>query len=305
MVKEKTALHQRIESGKSIVVAEIAPPTSSDPEPIRRAARKLVGKVHAIGVSDNRDGVSMSALAAASFVVAEGVEPILHTVTRDRNRIALISDCLGAAALNIRNLLCNTGTHQTLGRAKSAKNVFDVDSTQLINIISHIETDASIVGEEKLDGAGPFCLGAVASPYADPLELQIIRLLKKVDAGAHFLITQPVFDMDRFEVWWEQVTESGIHEKVAILAGIQILTDGETARDFAARRPSPRVPDALIGRIESKTDDSAQRAEGIEIAAETVRRLSSFKGLRGFEICGGGDEDAVLELIEKTDLRVE
>ncbi len=303
MDKAKTALHKRIQSGQSIVVAEIAPPSSADPEPIRNAAKKLSGKVHAVGVSDNRDGVTMSALAAASLLNAEGVEPILHMVTRDRNRIALLSDILGAAALNIRNVLSNTGAHQTLGRSRAAKNVFDIDSTQLIQAISRIESDASIVGQEQLNGAGPFCLGAVASPFADPMELQVMRVVKKVNAGAQFLITQPVFDIDRFDIWWKQVAETGVHKKTAILAGIHILTDAQSAREFAAKRPSPRVPDALIERIQSQTEETAQRSAGIDIAVEAIQRLSSIEGLRGFEICG--DEDATLEVIQKTGLRID
>src|SRR6202140_5549074 len=131
MALEKTELHKRIESGKPVLVAEMSPPRGGDPAPVRAAARQFAGKVHALGVSDNRDGVGMSATAPAALILAEGVEPILHMTTRDRNRIALVSDCLGAQAMGVRNLLCTSGTHQTLGPCRKAKNVFDIDSIQL------------------------------------------------------------------------------------------------------------------------------------------------------------------------------
>ena len=305
MVEEKTGLHGRIHSGGQILVAEVSPPLGGDPAPVREVAKRYAGKVHALGVSDNRDRARMSALAAASLIASQGVEPILHVVTRDRNRIALVSDYLGAQALGIRNLLCTSGTHQTLGRFRAAKNVFDIDSIQLLQTYAGLATDGSIVGEQRIDGCGPVCLGGVAAPYADPIEMQLLRLAKKVSAGAQFLITQPVFDLQRFDAWWKEVAQRDIHRKVAILAGIRLLTDSQRARAYAHERPDPLVPDALLQRIVSQGDKGAQRAAGIEIATETIKRLSGFDGLRGFEICGDGDDDAVLEVIEKAGLGVD
>lgn len=302
---EKTDLHQRLDSGRPVLVAELSPPAGGDPGPVRRSARRFAGKVHALGIGDNHGRVGMSALAAASLVAAEAVEPILHMVTRDRNRIALVSDCLGAKALGIGNLLCTSGTHQTLGRFRSAKNVFDLDSIQLLRTCAELTTDGSLVGEQRFEGAGPFCLGATAAPYADPIELQLPRLVKKVTAGARFLITQPVFDVERFQTWMEEVTRRGIQERVAILAGIRPLGDAESAGEFARRRPLPMVPDEVLGRIASGGDRAVQRAVGIEIAAETINRLSKLDGLRGFQISADGDEDAVVELIEKAGLGAE
>jgi methylenetetrahydrofolate reductase (NADPH) len=295
-------LRTRIESGESILVAEISPPTSGDAARVRDVARLYAGKVDALGVCDNRDRVCMSALAAASLVAAEGVKPILHVVTRDRNRIALVSDFLGAQALGIQNLLCTSGTHQTLGRAPAAKNVFDIDSIQLLQAYANLETDARIVGEKGIDGRGPVCLGAAANPFADPIELQMLRLAKKVNAGAQFLITDPVFDQDRFDRWWAEVTQREIHQQVAILAGVRVLTDAEKARAYAAKRPDPIVPDSLVDRLVSSGGQREQRAAGITVAAEIVGRLAAVDGLRGFEICGDGDDEAVLEVMEKAGL---
>jgi methylenetetrahydrofolate reductase (NADPH) len=304
MALEKTHLHKRIESGKQILIAELSPPKGADPAPVRAAAQRFAGKVHALGVSDNRDGVHMSALAAASLVLAEGVEPIVHVTTRDRNRIALVSDCLGAQAMGIRNLLCTTGTHQTLGPCRKARNVFDVDSIQLLGMYGGLAEDGSLVGEERFEGAGPFCLGSTASPNADPLELQVIRLAKAVAAGSKFIITQPVFDVDRFEAWWGEVTKRGLHEKAAIIAGIRPLAAAELAQAYAGKRPSPMIPEAVLQRISAPADTSAQRTVGLEIALETVQRLSSLKGLRGFEVRGDGDADLAIEFIEKSGLGI-
>lgn len=296
MTEQKTKLQQKIESGGQILLAEVSPASNGDPAAIREVARRYVGKVDALGISDNRDQICMSALAASSLVLAEGVEPILHVVTRDRNRIALISDCLGAQALGIRNVLCTSGVHQTLGRFKAAKNVFDVDSVQLLQIFSNLE-----VGNPPVVKENELVLGGVAAPFADLMELQLIRLAKKVAAGAKYLITQPVFDVDRFEAWLEQVTARGIHEQAAIVAGIEILADAERAKTYAGRRPSPMIPDALLSRLASASDESTQRAAGIEIAVATIKQLQTLSGLRGFEISGDND-DAVLEVIEKSGL---
>ena len=304
MAEAKTTLQERLESGKQIIVAEVAPPKGADPAPLRARAGRFAGNVHALGISDNRDGVCMSALAAASVVLAAGVEPILHMVSRDRNRIALVADCLGAQALGIRNLLVTTGTHQTLAGFRAARNVFDIDSTQLLNACANLAEDGAIVGEAAgFSDAAPFCLGATAAPDADPLELQVMRLAKKVSAGASFVITQPVFDLARFDAWWEEVTKRGIHEKVAILAGIRPLADAARAQAYAATSPAPRIPAPVLERITSPADKSAQRAAGIEVAVETIRRLSGYKGLRGFEICVNGADDVALEVINSVEAR--
>jgi methylenetetrahydrofolate reductase (NADPH) len=304
LADEKTNLDTLIDSGKPILVTEMAPPNGSDLEAVRSCARRYAGRVHALAVSDNRDGVRMSALAAASAVASEGLEPILHLVTRDRNRIALASECLGAHALGVRNLLCTTGTHQTLGSCRGARNVFDIDSIQLLQMCADLTSSRAVLGADGLRCAGSFCLGAVAAPYADPLEMQVARLAKKAAAGAKLLITQPVFDLERFETWWNEVTRVGIHERAAILAGILPLPDAECAKAWAEASPRPMIPDAALARLASKSDESGQRAVGIELACETINRLSDFEGLRGFEIRSDGDDAAADEIIERSGLRI-
>jgi len=295
MSKDQTVLQQRIESGASVLIAEVSPAASGDPSAIVDVATCYAGKVTALGISDNRDHVGMSPLAAAALALGEGVEPILHMVTRDRNRIALASDYLGARALGIGNFLCTTGTHQTLGTFNAARNVFDLDSTQLIRLLAGLGEEASAVGAETIATPGPACLGGVAAINADPIEMQGMRTAKKVAAGSRFLITQPIFDTDRFQTWWKIITNRGLESQTAIIAGIRILTDAESAKAYATSRPTPRVPDAVVAKITG-------RDAGIAVAVETIHQLSQVSGLRGFEICGGGDDQAVLEVIEKAGL---
>ena len=306
MEQPQTHLHQRIESGKQLLVAELSPPKSGNPARLLAAAKRYAGKVHALGISDNSDGACMSALAAASLVAGQGVEPILHMVTRDRNRTALVADYLGAQALGIGNVLCTSGTHQTLGPARQARAVFDLDSVQLLQTCATLASNASVVGSKKLNGAQPLCLGAVASPFADPGELQLLRLGKKIAAGARFLITQPVFDVDRFKAWWQLVAERGLEKKAAILAGIRVLTSADDAERYLARIPGARIPPPVLKRIMSPADGKAQRAAGIALAAETIGALSKLAGLRGFEIrTSADDEEAALAVIDQAGLKMD
>jgi len=293
---------ERIASGGPLLVAEISPPQGADPAPVRETARRFAGKVHALGISDNRETVRMAALAAAALVAGEGVEPILHVTTRDRNRIALISEVLGAQALGIRNVLCTSGSHQTLGHFRAARNVYDVDSVQFAQACSQLAADGALVGEGGIPGAGPFCLGAVASPDADPMSLQVPRLRKKVEAGAAFLITQPIYDLERFHAWWKAVTQQGIHEKVAILAGIQALPEDEQLAASEGKRTLSKIPQATLHRLSAAGDPAARRSAAIEVALDTIKQLATVPGLRGFAVCSDGDSDAALEILARAGL---
>jgi methylenetetrahydrofolate reductase (NADPH) len=303
MKNNGSKLQEHIRSGKSMLLAEIKPPKSADPDVVRKIVKKFSSHVNALGISDNRDEVSMSALAAAAIAVSEGMEPILHMVTRDRNRIGLISDCLGAYALGIRNLLCTGGGHQSLGRFKTAKNVYDMDPVQLMQSVNTMTSSADEIGEDNIKDAGKFCLGGVANPFADPVEMQNLLLGKKISAGAEFFITQPVFDFDRFGAWWKKITETGMDKKAAFIPGIIILTDAAKAKEYAGERPSPMIPDKLLKRLSSKQGKDNQREEGMKIASEILEQLSSLKGLRGFEISCDDDNEAVLDLVRKTGLK--
>jgi methylenetetrahydrofolate reductase (NADPH) len=286
-------LKNLLETSALLVIAELTPPGNADLSEIRATAKKLRGFVHAVGLSDNRDGVGMSPTAAAALVREEGLEPVIHMVTRDRNRIALTSDYLGARALGLTNILCTTGTHQTLGDFKAAKNVFDVDAVQLLEILNtHIASN------------GTTCLGATASPFAEPMALQIMRLKKKVQVGARFVITQPVFDLEKFKLWWEPVKETGIHEKCAVIIGIHPLLDRDAATAYANKRPNPRIPGALLQKVTGAQNEAAARQAGIDIAVDIISALKSEGGVRGFEICVRSDVDAALAIIDKAGLEI-
>jgi methylenetetrahydrofolate reductase (NADPH) len=294
---------QRIANGNPILLVEVTPPQNASPDSMRAITKQWIGKVHAMGISDNRDRVSMSAWAAAILAIAEGMEPIMHITTRDRNRIALVSEALGAQALGIRNLLCTSGSHQTLGAYRASKNVYDIDSIQLLQSLAHLAENAALIGETGgIPGAGPYCLAAVAEPFADPLALQITRLEKKIHAGATLLVTQPVFDLERFNVWWDEVARRGLHEKAAIVAGIQPLSPHDLT---AAKGKSGaiRIPEPMRTRMNSAGDPAKQKTAAIEIARETIRELQKIKGLRGFSLLADEDPETALQILDQSGLR--
>jgi len=196
----------------------------------------------------------------------------------------------------VRNVLCTSGTHQTLLPFRAAKNVFDIDATVLIQTLHDLKKNAKIVGEKNIDGDVSYCLGAVVSPYADPMDLQLPRLAQKIFVGAQFVVTHPVFDLERFNAWWKEVTNRGLHEKAAFIAGIKIFTDAAAAKAFSEKRPLPMVPDAMLARLGLKS--GASRGEGIKIALETIEKLSSINGLRGFQVEVDGDADAAIEVLD-------
>jgi methylenetetrahydrofolate reductase (NADPH) len=287
MKRTVSGLQEMLGAGKPVILAEIKPPHGADPGAIRTQVKSYAGRVSALGISDNRDEIRVSALAAAALAVAEGVEPILHVTTRDRNRIGLVSDCLGAAALGIRNILCTGGTHQMLGKFTNAKGVYDVDPVQLMQMIAG--------GSSGIQA----CIGGVANPYADPVELQLMLIEKKISVGVDFLVTQSVFDFERFSAWWKRITEAGLEKKTAFIAGVRVLCSADEARGCAEERPSPAIPAGVVERLDAKKGKASQRDEGVKMALETVERLSSLKGLAGFEITCDCDDEAALETITR------
>ena len=288
MNKPKAELQKRIESGKPLLLAEISVAAQADADQVRQLAARYAGKVHAVGVSDNRDRVGMAALAAAALVCRPKAwsrfctsSPAIATAWPWSPR------SWGPGPWACGTCLCTSGTHQTLGQFRAAKNVFDVD-------VGATAANLRQPGRRRRAGGrgGPrrrpdrFCLGGVASPDADPLELQVMRLGKKAAAGAGFLITQPVYDLERFDAWWAEVTRRGLHEKVAIVAGIQPLGEAEQAAELAAKRPRPRIPAAVLPAVASQADRRGPACRAaIAMAVETIERLSDRQGPAGFPVC--------------------
>ena len=291
-----------LKKGELAVTAECGPPKGADPEAILRKADLLQGKVDAINVTDNQTAiVRMSSLAACSLLVSRGLEPVLQVVVRDRNRIALQSDMLGASALGIRNVLCLSGDHQCLGNQPQALGVFDLDSIQLVQTLKTMRDEGTIWGGEPLTKPPHLFIGAAANPFADPLPLRAIRLAKKIRAGADFIQTQCVYNLKRFKEWMNLITDRGLTEKTSILAGVTPLKSSGMAHYMRNKVAGMDIPDAIIKRREG-APKQRQREEGIKICVETIQRLKEIQGVRGFHIMAIEWEEVVGEIVERAGL---
>ena len=181
--------------------------------------------------------------------------------------------------------------------ASPGMSVFDIDTVQLIHAIKNLSSDASIIGEESINNAGPFYIGAFSDPYAEPTGMQIIQLEKKIEAGADYIITKPIFDIEGFNIWWERIKKLEIEKKINIVAGIKLLTNRENAENYSNTRPSPMIPSELLERLASGKNKESLQDKGIEIATQTVEYLSSLGGIKGFYITSDEDHDSVIKLI--------
>ena len=296
MVNNKSNLQKILEAGHFSVTSEIGPPMSANAEFVRDLAKDIVGLVDAANVTDCQAAVvRMSSVAASYLALQEGVEPILQMTCRDRNRIAIQSDLLGASALGIKNLLILSGDHQSVGNHPQSKNVFDVDSIQLLKAMhDHVENGV-FIGGSKSKMPAQFFLGATANPFADPEEMQIIRLEKKINAGAKFIQTQAIYNIDRFNDWMEKVRERGLHERTYILAGI-VVNKSQKSIEITATVPGMDIPDVLIERMRNAED---KQTEGLAIALELIRDIRKVEGISGLHIMAIGWDAIVPELLDK------
>lgn len=274
-------LREKLASGTFIVCGEIGPPKSCDGNVIREKSQYFKGVVDAVNITDNQTAiVRLSSIASAKILLDEGVEPIIQMTCRDRNRIAIQSDLLGAAALGLRNVLCLTGDHQKFGDQPEAKGVFDLDSIQLIATVAKMN-GGFLLSDQEMKKSPEFLIGAAANPFAEPFEMRLIRLHKKIQAGAHFIQTQPVFDLNRFMIWMEKVVELGLHEKCAILAGVMPVKSEKALLHMKKEVPGVRIDDAYIDRLKNARDP---KDEGVKIAVEIIKSLQKIKGVRGIHI---------------------
>jgi methylenetetrahydrofolate reductase (NADPH) len=227
-----------------------------------------------------------------------GIEPILQMVTRDRNRIALQSDLLGASALGVQNVLCLTGDHQARGDHPQAKKVFDLDSIQWMMAVKQIRDQGLLMNGKKISGAPNFFIGGVANPFVESLELHILRLQKKIAAGMDFIQTQPVLNMERFKRWLDQSTEQGLPDQCPIIAGVILLKSTKMARHLKAHVPGIMIPDTIIDRLDAVPEDK-QPAEGMNICIEQIGELKQTKGVKGVHIIAIGCEERLAEIVER------
>jgi methylenetetrahydrofolate reductase (NADPH) len=295
-MKPDSKLTVKIDGNDFIFTAEYLPVAATE---LTVDPKIFDSGVTAINVADNHYGVSMSSLAASLALSRTGIEPVLQIITRDRNRIALQSDLLGAAYLGIKNVLCLSGFHQTLIGCSESANVYDVDSIQLIDIVKKMNNGQLLDGT-KIQGNFNMLIGAAANPILKPLELNILRLSKKVAAGADFIQTQAVFDVDQFKVWLEAVRNAGLADKTAILAGVMPLKSAAQAKALTDTHTDFVIPETIINRLTAAGDTEAQKTEGVKIAAEIIKKLKGLPGLKGVHILSGGNELSVRELLAAT-----
>jgi methylenetetrahydrofolate reductase (NADPH) len=295
-------LEKVLRSGNFAVTSECGPPRGADAEVVRKKGSHLKGFVDGVNVTDNQTSVvRMSSLAASLLLKEMGFDPIMQMVCRDRNRIAIQSDLLGAAALGINNLLCLSGDHQKFGDHPSAKNVFDIDSMQLIQTVRQLRDDGKFLSGDEVKGRPDLFIGCAENPFADPFEIRAMRLAKKVAAGAQFVQTQCIFNVGKFEKWMEMVRDLGVHEKIYILAGITPCKSIGMARYMKTSVPGMDVPDELIERLKGVPKEKVVE-EGIKICLETIERVRAIKGVAGIHIMAIEWEEKVPEIVKAAGL---
>ncbi|MDP4858165.1 MAG: methylenetetrahydrofolate reductase [Desulfobacterales bacterium] len=300
--KTPSKLEKILAAGHLAVTSECGPPRGSDPEVIGEKASLLRDHVDAINVTDNQTSMTrMCSLAACIRLKLLGLEPVLQMVTRDRNRIAIQSDILGAASFDIHNILCLSGDHQSFGDCAQGQNVHDIDSMQLIQTVRRMRDDGKFLGGDDIKRPPQMFVGAAANPFADPYEIRVPRLAKKVAAGAEFIQTQCIYNLDKFEDWMRQAVDRGLTEKVYILAGLTPMKSVGMARYMKNRVPGMDVPDDIVKRL-ADTPKEKQAEEGINICVEAIERLKAVKGVAGFHIMAIEWEEKVPEIVKRAGL---
>lgn len=295
-------LQKILTRGKLAVTAEVGPPRGSNADAVREKASLLKGYVDAVNVTDNQTAiVRMSSIAACSHLIQMGIEPVMQMVTRDRNRIALQSDVMGAYSLGIQNMLCLSGDHQSFGSQPGAMNVFDIDSIHLINTVKTMRDDGKDMSGFELNSPPKMFIGAAENPFADPFEYRVIRLAKKVAAGADFIQTQCIYDIKKFKEWISQADDKGLTQKVHIMAGVTPLKSARMAKYMISKVSGISIPDSIIKRMEGTPKEKAAE-EGIRICLETIQMLREIKGVHGIHIMAIEWEEKVPEIVQAAGL---
>ena len=301
-MKTASRLEKILESGAFAVTSECGPPRGADPQVVREKGELLRGHVDAVNVTDNQTSVvRMSSIAACVILKEMGLEPICQMTTRDRNRIAIQSDLLGAAALGMTNLLCLSGDHQRFGDHPTAKNVYDIDSIQLIHTVHRMREEGKFINGEEIKTPPKFFIGAAANPFADPFSIRVPRLAKKAAAGVDFIQTQCIYNMDKFKEWMKGVVDRGLHEKVKILAGVTPMKSVGMAQYMKRSVPGMDVPDAIIKRLRDAGKGNAA-TEGIKMCVEQIQELKEMEGIAGVHLMAIEWEEKVPEMVKAAGL---
>ena len=282
------------------VTAEITPDASGAPDHVRAQARAMRGFADACNVTDcQRAQVRISALAASAILLQEGVEPVMQTVTRDRNRIALQADLLGAHALGVRNVLCLSGDDPRVGNEPEATPVYEWSTEQLLAVAKKLRDSGRLAGDAPVEEPPNLFLGATANPQAGALEESVVNLRGKVDAGADFIQTQAVYDVATFDEWMGLVRKEWLHEKVHILAGVLPIKSVKLAKYIDEKVPGISLPTSVVPRLMKASD---AKAEGLKIALETIEALREIEGVRGVHLMAVEWEDAVPRIVRDAGL---
>jgi len=293
-------LEKVLSSGHFAVTAEIGPPKSCDSDVIEKKADIMRGIVDAVNVTDNQTAiVRTSSIAGGVIAIRRGLEPVVQMTCRDRNRIAIQSDLLGAAALGIKNILCLTGDHQSFGNHPQARGVFDLDSIQLIDMLRRMRDEKKFMCGEDMDVEPHFFIGAAANPFADPFEFRVMRLAKKVMAGADFIQTQLIYNVEKFARWMEMVRDMDLHKKVYVMAGVGPIKSAGAARYMKNKVPGMDVPDEIVERLQAASDP---KEEGIKICLDIINQVRSIEGVSGIHIMAIEWETSVPDIVERSGL---
>jgi 5,10-methylenetetrahydrofolate reductase len=300
-MRSGSTLERVLESGAFAVTAELGPPKGADAQVIIDKANILKGHADAVNITDNQTAIArMCSMAAAKLVIDQGLEPIMQMTCRDRNRLAIQADILGAAALGVKNLLCLTGDHQSFGNHPKSKGVYDLDSVNLIGMVKDMRDVPAFQCGDEITKAPELLIGAAANPYADPFPFRAIRLAKKVEAGIDFVQTQIIYNVDKFEQFMAQCRELGVTERCRILAGVAPLKSAGMAKYMKNRVAGMDVPDAVVDRM-SAAEDAAD--EGINVCVEIIQRVREIGGVAGVHIMAVEWEEAVPEIARRAGLK--
>jgi 5,10-methylenetetrahydrofolate reductase len=298
----RSGLHRLLDAGEFVVTAELQSTDSADPDSVRELGELLRGKADAVNVTDNSSAhTHISPMAAAHLLTDSGIEPIMQFVCRDRNRLALQADLLGAAALGVRNILCMTGDDVSVGDHPEAKPLYDIDSIHLLRIARIMRDEGMYLSGRPLSGPPSFLIGAVENPFAPPLDFRPMRLGKKIEAGAEFVQTQICFNLEKMRLFMARAGELGLLERVWVLAGVFVPRSSRAVRYLRDQVPGIDVPDAVIERIDSVPLER-QRAEGIRMAVEIVEQVRQIPGVSGVHLMTIKNEEALVEVVEQAGL---
>ncbi|MDF1594303.1 MAG: methylenetetrahydrofolate reductase [Desulfobacterales bacterium] len=298
-MKAGSNLEKVLTAGHFAFTGELGPPRGTDAEEVRKKAAFLKGNVDAVNITDNQTAVvRMASWAACIILIQEGLEPNFQMVCRDRNRLAMQADILGAYAHGIRNMLCLSGDHCQFGDHPQARGVFDIDSMQLISMVKKMRDEGKFLGGADLEHPPQIFIGAAANPFADPFEWRVHRLAKKINAGVDFIQTQCIYNMEKFRKYIQQANDMGLTEKAYILAGVTPMKSVGMAKYMKNRVPGMDVPDDIIARLQGVAKDQ-QAEEGIKIALEQIEEFKEMKGVAGVHLMAIEWEHKVPEIAER------